>query len=88
MKKLILITTLFFSSFFLVSQDNSKKKYLVNTIAFYNVENLFDTIDDPKTWDDDRTPNGRDKWTEDIYQKKSKNIARVISDIGKDLVRT
>ena len=47
-----------------------------------------DTIDDPKTFDDDRTPNGRDKWTEDIYIKKSKNIARVISEIGKDIIGT
>ena len=57
-------------------QLDPSKKYSVNTIAFYNVENLFDTIDDPKTFDDDRTPNGRDKWTEEIYLKKSKNIAR------------
>ena len=70
------------------AQLDPSKKYSVNTIAFYNVENLFDTLDDPKTFDDDRTPNGRDKWTEDIYLKKSKNIARVISEIGKDIVGT
>lgn len=70
------------------AQLNPSKKYSVNTIAFYNVENLFDTLDDPKTFDDDRTPKGRDKWTENIYLKKSKNIARVISEIGKDIVGT
>tara|TARA_B100000768_G_scaffold181721_1_gene205984 strand:+ start:1588 stop:2631 length:1044 start_codon:yes stop_codon:yes gene_type:complete len=88
MKRLFLILTLFSSSFFLFSQDNSKKKYLVNTIAFYNVENLFDTINDPKTWDDDRTPKGKDRWTSIIYEKKLKNIARVIADIGSDLTNS
>ena len=38
--------------------------YELHTIAFYNVENLFDAIDDPTTDDDDRTPNGKDRWTE------------------------
>ena len=42
-----------------------EKKYAVNTVAFYNVENLFDTVDDPNnTWDEARTPNGEDRWTE------------------------
>jgi predicted extracellular nuclease len=49
------------------------------------VENLFDTINDPKTWDDDRTPKGRDRWTSVIYEKKLKNIAKVIAEIGFDL---
>ena len=70
------------------SQLDPTKKYSVNTIAFYNVENLFDTIDDPKTNDDDRTPNGKDKWTNEIYSLKSKSIAKVISEIGKDIVGT
>ena len=30
----------------------------VQTIAFYNVENLFDSRNDPKTFDDDYTPEG------------------------------
>tara|TARA_B100000795_G_scaffold181073_1_gene137173 strand:+ start:658 stop:1701 length:1044 start_codon:yes stop_codon:yes gene_type:complete len=70
------------------SQLDSSKKYSVNTIAFYNVENLFDTINDPKTFDDDRTPKGKDKWTSIVYEKKSKNIAKVISEIGRDITNT
>ena len=85
MKIKLLFIGLFVTSNFLLSQTNSKKQFLVNTIAFYNVENLFDTINDPKTRDDDRTPKGRDKWTNIIYQKKLKNIAKVIADIGSDL---
>ena len=62
------------------------QKYAVETIAFYNVENLFDHYDDPKTKDDDRTPTGRDKWTEEIFEKKLTNTATVIADIGTNIV--
>lgn len=55
------------------------------TIAFYNVENLFDTEDDPKTSDDEFTPNGEKKWTEKRYQKKLKNIAKVASALDVNL---
>ena len=64
------------------------KSYSINTIAFYNVENLFDYEDDPITYDDDRTPNGKDHWTEEIYNAKLKNMARVISEIGADVTGT
>ncbi|WP_298314930.1 endonuclease/exonuclease/phosphatase family protein [uncultured Aquimarina sp.] len=67
--------------------SQEKKTYKVNTVAFYNVENLFDTEDDPITYDDDRTPNGKDHWTEDIYKDKLKNMAKVISEIGADVTK-
>lgn len=51
-------------------------------IAFYNVENLFDTIDDPKTLDEDFTPLGKQQWTLVRYSKKLKNIARVLEAMG------
>ncbi|WP_340199642.1 endonuclease/exonuclease/phosphatase family protein [Ascidiimonas sp. W6] len=63
------------------SQTNT---YAVRTVAFYNVENLFDTLNDPKTFDDSRTPNGKDKWNKARYEKKIANIAQVISEIGKE----
>lgn len=87
MKKLFFITIFFICSDILTGQTNNNKKYLVNTIAFYNVENLFDTINDPKTWDDDRTPKGRDRWTSHIYKKKINNISKVIAEIGFDLTK-
>ncbi len=56
--------------------------YQVRTVAFYNVENLFDCTDDVATRDDDRTPNGKDQWTEPRYQLKLEHIAQVLSQIG------
>ncbi len=59
------------------------KKYLARTVAFYNLENLFDTIDDPKIRDEDYTPNGRDHWTSKKYHIKLQHLATVLADIGK-----
>ena len=73
-------------SVILIAQE--KKNYKVNTIAFYNLENLFDYEDDPMTFDNDRTPDGKDHWTEEIYHAKLKNMAKVIAEIGSDLTGT
>jgi len=76
----------FLALFTTAAQD--KNTYKVHTVAFYNLENLFDTEDDPLTFDDDRTPNGKDHWTEEIYKAKLYNMARVISEIGKEVTGT
>ncbi len=62
-------------------KKKSKKKNL-HTIGFYNLENLFDTIDDPDTLDDDFTPNGSKKWTNRRYKKKVYKLAKTISKLG------
>ncbi|MCH4822616.1 endonuclease/exonuclease/phosphatase family protein [Gramella lutea] len=59
------------------------RNYQIETVAFYNVENLFDTLDDTLTFDDDRTALGKDNWTEERYHRKIENIARVLSEIGR-----
>jgi hypothetical protein len=61
-----------------------KGPYEIRTLVFYNVENLFDTQNDPLVDDDARTPDGTDQWTEERYTTKIQNIARVLSEIGKD----
>ena len=48
-------------------------------IAFYNVENLFDTLDDPDRNDDDFTPEGKQHWTTERYQTKLDHVAEVIT---------
>jgi predicted extracellular nuclease len=55
------------------------------SVAFYNVDNLFDIADDPLTSDDEFTPNGEKKWTEKRYQHKLKNIASVFKGIDAEL---
>lgn len=53
-------------------------------LAFYNVENLFDLKDNPdKEGDEEFTPNGKREWTQDRFDKKIKDLSKVISSIGK-----
>jgi hypothetical protein len=58
------------------------KKFKIHTVAFYNFENLFDTINDPETFDEDWTPKGSQHWTFAKYQKKLANLSRVLAEIG------
>ncbi|BAV94461.1 endonuclease/exonuclease/phosphatase family protein [Ichthyobacterium seriolicida] len=51
-------------------------------IVFYNVENLFDTINNPNTLDDEFTPSGFKNWNKKKYEKKIKNLAKVLKIIG------
>ena len=51
-------------------------------ILFYNVENLFDTVDDPLKDDDEFLPEGTMKWKPWRYWEKLRNITRVITAVG------
>lgn len=63
-----------------------KRNFKIHTIAFYNVENLFDTINDINK-NDEASPIMEIKFNRsEIYKKKVKNMASVIEDIGSDLV--
>ncbi len=52
------------------------------TIAFYNTENLMDTIDNPRALDNDFLPAGKYKWNTTRYTRKLSSVARVISGMG------
>lgn len=58
-----------------------EKKYIVHTVAFWNLENLFDTINQPNN-DEEWLPKGSQNWTGKRYKQKIKNLGRVISGIG------
>lgn len=62
----------------LTAQNN---EYKVATIAFYNVENLFDTVDSPDTRDEEFLPEGKKAWTGKRYQKKLEKLSEVIPKI-------
>lgn len=53
-----------------------------HSMVFYNVENLYDTIDDPEVADTEFTPHGDKHWTSDRLQKKLDDIGEVLINIA------
>lgn len=71
--------------FFLRIEAQKARAFKVHTIAFYNVENLFDSINDPLKFDE-ASPIMSLKYDRcAVYAKKIKNMAKVIADIGAKL---
>ena len=56
------------------------------SVGFWNVENLFDLIDDPDKRDEEFALNGRKNVTQEIYDLKIKNSVEVLSDLDVDVL--
>jgi hypothetical protein len=63
----------------IVHSQTQGKKFSIHTVAFYNVENLFDTINQAN-YDEEYLP--QSGWTSKKYNQKLNNLARVIAVIG------
>lgn len=72
---------LFIAFFAIFSANAQAKKYNIHTVAFYNLENLFDTIKGSNN-DEEWLPNGGMNWTGKKYKQKLHNLSRVLSEIG------
>ena len=55
------------------------------TIGFYNVENLFDIINDEKINDEEFLPNGRNEWDAEKYANKLDKISSVFAAMNLDI---
>lgn len=62
-----------------------KMEYPVVAVAFYNLENFFNPEDNPETNDEDFTPDGSHRYTEAVFKQKSKNMAKVVAQLGTEL---
>lgn len=76
---IIIITSL---CVFADKNKKSAEQYEARCIAFYNLENLFDTIDDPTTNDAEFLPEGGYHWNTVKYQHKQHNMAYALSKIA------
>ncbi|MBL7761066.1 MAG: endonuclease/exonuclease/phosphatase [Sediminibacterium sp.] len=65
---------------FCVTQPDRQQQVVV---AFYNLENLYDTVNNPMVNDDEFIPEGAKKYTGEIYRNKLFQLATVLKDIGK-----
>lgn len=70
------IVAVFLTTSAIFSQENKNER----AILFYNTENLFDTLNDSITNDDDFTPEGSYHWTKTKYYRKINNISKVLLD--------
>lgn len=77
-KKFVVILFVLSSMFGAKAQE---KQYKVHTVAFYNFENLFDTINNPNI-DEEWTPTGLQRWTSKKYSQKLENLSKVLMQIG------
>lgn len=64
-----------------VAANNAPKEI---AIAFYNLENLFDTENDPSKDDEEFLPESESQWTPERYQKKLANMASIIEKLGNE----
>jgi predicted extracellular nuclease len=72
------IITLLFLLFCSISSHAQKDLW----VAFYNQENLFDTIDDPHKNDNEFLPSGKNQWNTQKYQTKISNMSKVIASMN------
>ncbi|HLA54563.1 MAG TPA: hypothetical protein VK623_00555 [Flavobacterium sp.] len=75
-----LMTVLFVLSSIIGAKAQSKQ-YIVHTVAFWNLENLFDTINQPNN-DEEWLPMGSQRWTSKKYKTKIQHMAKTIAEIG------
>lgn len=84
MKRLKYSLVFFFLVTFLFVNAQEKKKFKIHTIAFYNLENLFDTINDPTKFDEASPIMEMNTNRGEVYNMKIHNMATVIANIGAD----
>lgn len=60
------------------------KKLVPYAVAFYNLENLFDTINNNGKYDVEYSPKGEKKWDGKKYNIKINNMAYCISQLAKE----
>ncbi len=74
------------SCFFVQAQKLQKDKhYFISAIGFWNVENLYDTLNDQWKNDEEFTPAGTNAWTGQRYWTKIDHLAEVISQMATDI---
>lgn len=79
---ILALTTL--TSFTTRTNDVQQKRYALYGVAFYNLENLFDTIHDAGKNDYEYLPEGTNKWGKMKYEAKLHNMSRVLSELCTD----
>src|SRR5215218_4828621 len=80
MKKLLVICLL--ACLYQTGFAQEKHSYKVAVISFYNLENFYDTVNNPAVDDEEFLPDGPKNYNSRIYWDKVGKLATVLSQIG------
>jgi predicted extracellular nuclease len=78
---LICLSTLLLS----ISITAQKNSYKISIVGFYNLENLYDTLNNTEIDDEEFLPGGPRNYNTIIYNDKLAKLSRVIQEMGKSL---
>jgi len=81
----LLLLALFISTGLQAQKLDKNKNYFVSAIGFWNVENLYDTLNDQWKNDEEFTPAGTNAWNGARYWTKIDHLAEVISQMASDV---
>lgn len=84
------LKNIFFALIVLVNITNAQKldknkNYYISAIGFWNVENLYDTLNDQWKNDEEFTPAGTNAWNGKRYWTKIDHLSEVISKLATDV---
>lgn len=81
------VTTFLLLLLFSLLASAQKQQYKVAIVSFYNLENFYDTLDNPLVRDEEFLPTGLKNYNSSIYWNKVGKLATVVSQIGTDMNR-
>jgi hypothetical protein len=81
MRKILVVAAFLFP----VLVFSQKSPYQVSMIGFYNLENFYDTTDNPIVNDEEFLPNGPKHYNSAVYWNKVEHLATVLSMMGTDV---
>jgi len=84
MKRIIFASIVLLCTTLSVQVEAQNRKVVPYAVAFYNLENLFDTINNNGNYDLEFSPMGDKKWDGKKYHAKLENLAKVLSMIAKE----
>ncbi|MBL7910067.1 MAG: hypothetical protein JNJ41_03285 [Bacteroidia bacterium] len=84
LKIILFVAFVALTSYSYCQKLDKDKKYFVSAIGFWNVENLYDTLNDQWKNDEDFTPSGTNVWNGPRYRTKIDRLAEVISQMATD----
>lgn len=84
----VIFRVLFLLTLFVIQFSyGQEKQYKVACLAFYNLENLYDTIDDPNKDDKEFLPGASNNWDSRKYKTKLDRLSEVLAQLGDELTK-